>query len=75
MGNDNLIIPDNKNSKEYQKPELVDLNEIKETLATCSPGSGDTDTCTAGGLAVTPATAGPVAHNGCTDGGLVGVSP
>jgi hypothetical protein len=42
-----MILSHQTIGKEYQIPELVELNNINETLAACSPGSGDTN-CASG---------------------------
>lgn len=79
MENNNVIVADNKNSKEYQKPELVDLNALKESQGVCSAGSGDGTYCSAGNAASvgycaaginpgTYCTAGTSAVTACTDG-------
>ncbi len=50
MENNKLILPDQTVSKEYQIPELVDLNGVNEALADCVPGSGDSFVCENGGI-------------------------
>ena len=69
MKNNHMIIADKKVSKEYQKPELVDLNEIEGTQAACTAGSGDYESCTAGNSAMVGAcTAGFNPKTACTAG-------
>ena len=51
----------------YESPTLVPLGEMAEGSGACTAGSGDTDTCTAGGLAATACTAGGAA-SACSDG-------
>ena len=47
--NDHRILLDQTDGKEYQIPELVDLNGIGEALAlNCLPGSGATWSCSVG---------------------------
>ena len=40
--NDNMILTDQSIGKEYQIPELVDLNWVGEANAVCGPGSSPT---------------------------------
>jgi hypothetical protein len=53
----------------YEAPTIVALGELAKGAGACTAGSGDSDACTAGGLAST-CTAGPIATVGCTAGGL-----
>ena len=48
--NDNLILSDETVSKEYQIPELVDLNSISSAMGAteCGPGSSATVSCFSG---------------------------
>ena len=50
--NNNTILSDQTVSKEYQIPELVDLNSVNEAMgsppAFCTPGSGASFLCGAG---------------------------
>jgi hypothetical protein len=41
MENNEVILSDQTVSKEYQIPELVDLNSISEAMGQCSTGSGN----------------------------------
>ena len=53
--NDNMILSDQTVSKEYQIPELVDLNSISEAMGEiyrCMPGSSAVSTCGSGSTAV-----------------------
>jgi len=55
MENNNVINADKTVIKEYQVPELVDLNSINEAQAgggACSNGSSAGVSCTSGGLNV-----------------------
>ena len=41
MENNNMILSDQTDSKEYQIPELVDLNSVSKAMGiACLPGSG-----------------------------------
>ena len=57
MENNNMILSDQTVVKEYQIPELVDLNGIGEAMGTppvlCTNGSGNSFSCDTG-------TSGPV---------------
>ncbi len=46
--NDNMILSDQTVGKEYQIPELVDLNGIGEAKANCTSGSSDSSLCSTG---------------------------
>jgi hypothetical protein len=49
MEKNNMILSDQKVSKEYQIPELVDLNSVGEAMgAVCSNGSSDLFGCSNG---------------------------
>jgi hypothetical protein len=52
MEKDEMITPENEVVKEYQVPELVDLNGINTTQATppinCTNGTSPTNFCTIG---------------------------
>jgi hypothetical protein len=50
--NDKTDLSDQPIGKEYQIPELVDLNSIGESmgLLPCRNGSGDSSTCGSGSL-------------------------
>ena len=51
MGNNNVISADNSGKKEYQIPELVDLNSINEECGLpswCTNGSSATVSCGSG---------------------------
>ncbi len=57
--NDNMILSDQTAGKEYQIPELVDLNGIGEVMGAppqCNNGSGNSTFCNTG----TSGPAGPV---------------
>ena len=50
MENNNMILSDQTVSKEYQIPELVDRNSIKDAMGGgCTPGSSDAFVCLDGG--------------------------
>ena len=48
--NDSMILSDETVGKEYQIPELVDLNSVSEAmgLGGCSSGTGPAGNCTSG---------------------------
>ena len=51
MENNNLILSEQKVCKEYQIPELIDLNNVKESVAGelwCTNGSGNIWNCNIG---------------------------
>jgi hypothetical protein len=53
MENNNMILSDKTVSKEYQIPELIDLNSVNEAMggdpSSCGGGSGATTSCGGGG--------------------------
>ena len=50
--NDNMILSDQTAGKEYQIPELVDLNIVSEAMGIggCASGSHNSYGCTSGGV-------------------------
>ena len=53
--NDNMILSDKTVGKEYQIPELVDLNSVNEAMGTgptCLSGTNPSGNCLGGGHVV-----------------------